>query len=217
MNKSANLRPEIEKRGIKIRHQGKRGTCSVHVMVFLMEYQLSGRLGEKVNHLSVEYANHAANLIINAQEDGQYFSSVAAGYDEYGIVPDTLWIYVKERQYDFDEACKVMNEELIACGREMLKHELRLNGRFVKQWGEAGLTDAQFSEIIELLDAGVPIGIGRDHSMALIGYERDEDQPGGGIFTFRNSHGTREDFDGYQMETFEHVKNTVLDAYVYTL
>lgn len=211
----SDLRGEIERRGIGIRAQGKRGTCSVHVMVFLMEYQYTGLLGREFAHLSVEYANHAANLAEDLRNDGQYFSSVAAGYEKYGIVKESVWPYNREWPYDYDQAVRIVDEEMQTLGRRMLTVPLKLQGRFVKEIGGPGLSDAQFEEILSLLDRGIPVGLGRDHSLSLVGYCRNASQPGGGTFYFKNSWGTNLHFNGYQTETFQHVKDTVFDAYVY--
>ena len=211
------LRGEIARRGIDVRTQGKRGTCSVQTMVFLMEYLYTGLLGKSFRHLSVEYANHAANLAENLKNDGQFFSSIAAGYQQYGIVKECVWPYNKDWTYDYGQACSLASEDMQCLGCRMLADGLRLSGRFIKPIGAAGLNDAEFDEILSLLDDGIPVGIGRDHSMAAVGYRRDTGQPGGGIVIFRNSHGTGTYFTGYQTESFEQVRNTVLDAYVFSL
>jgi hypothetical protein len=213
----SDLRGEIARRGIQVRNQGKRGTCSVQTMVFLMEYQYAGLLGNAWGHLSVEYANHFANVAENIREDGHYFSSIAAGYESFGIVKDLVWPYNKEWAYDYDQGCRLAGEDKVGLGRQMLVCGLRLRGRFIKELGGAGLSEPKFDECIAMLDAGIPVGIGRDHSMALVGYRRDAAMPGGGVMIFRNSYGADGDFTGYQVETFEHVKTTVFDAYIYTI
>lgn len=212
----SDLRGEIARRGIQIRCQGKRGTCSVQTMVFLMEYQYAGLLGNAWGHLSVEYANHFANVACNLREDGHYFSSIAKGYDAYGIVKDLVWPYNKDWAYNYDQGCLLAGEEMACLGRRMLTGGLYLKGWFIKELGDAGLTDKQFGECIALLDDGIPVAIGRDHSMALVGYRRDAAFPGGGYMIFRNSYGITNEFTGYLVETFEHVRNTVFDAYVYS-
>lgn len=213
----SDLRGEIARRGIQIRCQGKRGTCSVHAMVFLLEYQYSGLLGSAFRHLSVEYANHFANIVENTREDGHYFSSIAAGYEEYGIVKELVWPYNMDWVYDYEQGCRLAGEDMACLGKRLAARELHLNGRFIKELGGTGVSDSQLEQFIALLDEGIPVAIGRDHSMALVGYRRDATLPGGGFMIFRNSYGTTNDFTGYQVETFEHVKNTVFDAYVYTI
>jgi hypothetical protein len=211
----SDLRGEIARRGIGVRDQGQRPTCSVHTMVFLMEYQYTGLLGRDFSHLSVEYANHAANLAEDLRNDGQYFSSVAAGYEKSGIIKEMVWPYRKEWAYDYDQACGTASDDMICLGRRMLAGGHRLHGRFIKEHGAAGLSGSQFDEMLACLDDGIPVAVGRDHSMALVGYRRDPAQPGGGIMIFRNSHGTSTAFTGYQTETFDHVRQTVFDVYVY--
>lgn len=210
------LRGEIARRGIAVRDQGKRGTCSVQVMVFLLEYLYSGLLGGDYSHLSVEYSNHFGNVAFGERDDGHCFDRMEAAYNEYGIVSDNLWRYDKEWEYDYDRACTIATPEMIAEGRRLIDPNMKLRGRFVKPLdGTVGLTDELFAEMIALLDQGIPLGVGRDHSLTAVGYRLAPDLPGGGYMLFRNSYGTNLEFTGYQTETFELVKKTVNDVYVY--
>lgn len=210
------LRGEFARRGIAVRDQGRRGTCSVQVMVSLQEYLYAGLLGSGWAHLSVEYANHAANTASGDRDDGHCFVTIAQGYGEYGTVRESLWPYDRDRVYDYDEAQRSVTPDMTAAGRLLLGEKLRLKGRFIKELdGKPGLSDEQFDEFLSFLDRGLPAGVGRDHSMTAVGYRLDGTQPGGGIVLFRNSYGTNSDFTGYQTETFEQVRNTVNDIYVY--
>lgn len=213
----SDLRGEIARRGIAIRNQGTRGTCSVQVMVFLMEYLYAGLLGSNFSHLSVEYSNHTANVADGTQRDGHCFHSMEAGYNQYGIICESKWPYNREWVYTFEGGQMVANSCLLEDGKRMLAPELRLKGRFIKPLGDrVGLTEDEFSEMLAFLDAGIPVGVGRSHSLVAVGYHRDNALPGGGYIVFRNSYGTALDFTGYQTESFEHVINTVNDLYVYT-
>lgn len=212
------LRGEISRRGIFIRDQGKRGTCSVQVMVFLLEYLYAGILGSGYAHLSVEYSNHFSNVATGDRDDGHCFHCMEAAYNAFGIVREEQWPYDKDAIYDFDAAQRRASDDMIAAGKLLLEEGLRAQGHFVKPLdGRVGLNDAQFDEMISLLDAGVPVGVGRDHSLAAVGYRKDTDSPGGGYFLFRNSYGRSADFTGYQTESFAQVKRTVNDLYVYRL
>lgn len=211
------LRGEIARRGIDIRNQGTRGTCSVQVMVFMLEYLYTGLLGRGFCHLSVEFSNHFANVATGTREDGHCFYSMEDGYNQYGIIMESSWPYNKDWVYDYDQAQKLITEDMLNAGRRMIEGGLKLNGTFIKPLGEEpGLSQQQFDSMINILDKGIPVGVGRDHSLVAVGYERDDTQPGGGIILFRNSHGISPDFIGYQTETFEHVIKTVNDLYVYT-
>jgi len=214
-NKSS-LVGEFARRGIGVRHQGGRGTCSVQTMVALLEYAYSGLLGKDFAHLSVEYSNYFASVACGNADDGDFFSSMEKGYDEYGIITDAMWPYNPNFKYDLDECASIVTDAMTDYGRRFISDKVRLNGYFLKAIGGAGLSDEQFDEMIKHLDDGIPLGIGRSHSMTLVAYERGGAFPGGGTFTFRNSYGTTPHFSGYQVETFENVKNTVFDVYVYT-
>lgn len=210
------LRGEFARRGIALRDQGPRGTCSVQVMVCLQEYLYAGLLGREFAHLSVEYANHAANAASGDRDDGHCFVTIAQGYEAYGIVPESLWPYEKSRVYDFDEAQSAFTPDMTAEGRRLLAKGLRLRGRFIKGLdGRPGLSEEQFASLLAVLGSGLPAGVGRDHSLTAVGYKLDKTQPGGGFMLFRNSWGTGPDYTGYQTETFENVRNTVNDVYVY--
>lgn len=213
----ADLRGEIARRGIAIRNQGVRGTCSVQVMVFLLEYMYTGLLGQGMAHLSVEHANHYANVATGDREDGHCFHCMEAGYNAYGILPEAAWPYDAAWTYDYAAGQAHMTPERMDEAKRLIEPLLRLFGRFLKPLdGTVGLTDAQFAALLAMLDRGIPVGVGRDHSMAAVAYRRDADMPGGGYIIFRNSYGTSPEFTGYQAETFAHVVQTVNDMYVYT-
>jgi len=212
------LRGEIRRRGIAVRDQGPRPTCSVQVMVFLLEYLYSRLLGQDFAHLSVEFSNHFANVADSTRSDGHCFYSMEHGYDRYGIVRENLWPYQKDSPYDYEEARALVTDGMLAEAARLLEKGLRLKGRFIKPLGGApGLTKEQFNELLDMLTLGIPVGVGRDHSLAAVGYRRDLSAPGGGYILFRNSHGMTMDFLGYQEETFRQVMDTVNDLYVYTL
>ncbi len=214
-NKS-DLRGEIARRGISIRNQGPRGTCSVQTMVFLLEYMYTGLLGKEFNFLSVEYANHYANIANGRDCDGDFFSNIASGYEKYGIIKEKAWPYNKDAVYDVNVFEKAVPKNLIENGRKLFA-ECPLQGHFVKEWSESepGLNGTQFEEMLSYLDRGIPLGVGRGHSLPAIAYERDENQDGGGIMIFRNSYGSNDYFTGYQVETFDNVMKTVFDVYVF--
>ena len=215
-NPGMDLRGEINRREIDIRNQGKRDTCSVHTMNFLLEYGYSQKFGDKYRQLSVEYLNHVANKAAGKTDDGDYFSSIADGYNTYGIIRESEWKYDKDWTYDYDEAEKILTPQMLAAGKVMIGSGWKLNGSFVKPFErDSSLTDAEFKEILKLLDKGIPVGLGRNHSMAVVGYQYDATYDGGGYFIFRNSYGTGIGEKGYQKESFQKVKSLTNDVYVY--
>ena len=101
-SRSRDLRTEIARRGIGIRNQGGRGTCSVFAMTFLLEYAYTEMLGGGYADLSEEYLNHVANVAVGKTDDGDFFSSVAAGYENFGIIAEGGMVYNPNRVYDFN-------------------------------------------------------------------------------------------------------------------
>ena len=210
------LRGEIMRRGIKMRNQAQRPTCSVQVMAFLLEYIYAGMLGKAYSHLSVEYLNHFANIADGTDHDGHCFHSMESAYNEYGVVKEALWPYNKDWVYSLASGEKFVTEAMIAEGRILIADGLKVQGRFIKPLdGKPGLSDGQFREMLQALDTGIPLGVGRDHSMTAVGYQYDDAQPGGGYIIFRNSYGEAPLFTGHQCESFEKVIATVNDIYEY--
>jgi hypothetical protein len=211
--RARDFRPEIARRGIGIRNQGARGTCSVFAMTFLLEYAYTEMLGAGYADLSEEYLNHVANVAVGKTDDDHSFSSVAAGYQDFGIIAEGGMVYNPNRSYDFNAV--TITPQMYAEGTSLLQNGLRLEGHFLVPPGEPGATQEQFDTILSCLARGIPVAIGRVHSMTAVGYRYDPAWDGGGYLILRNSYGLMMDEKGYKRESFASVINTVNDAYVY--
>jgi hypothetical protein len=215
-NPGMDLRGEIARRNIEVRNQGNRDTCSVQTMIFLLEYGYTSKFGGKYSHLSVEYLNHAANKAVNRDDDGDFFSSIAKGYETYGIVKEDQWPYDRSWTYSYSEAEKLMTSQMQTAGKQMISSGWILMGNFVKPFErDSTLSNQEFSAILKLLDEGIPVGLGRAHSMVVVGYQYDTGYDGGGYFIFRDSYGTGVGESGYRKESFEKVRSKTNDVYVY--
>ncbi|MCL5280521.1 MAG: hypothetical protein M1376_11505 [Planctomycetes bacterium] len=170
-SRSRDLRSEIARRSIIIRNQGARGTGSVFAMTFLLEYAYTEMLGSGYADLSEEYLNHVTNVAVGKRDDGDFFSSVAVGYENFGIIAEGGMVYNPNRIYDFNAV--TITPQMYAEGTSLLQHGLRLEGHFVVPLGEPGATQEQFDAILSYLARGIPVAIGRAHSMAAIGYRYD--------------------------------------------
>lgn len=216
VSSKVDLRGEIARRGIAIDNQGSRGTCSVFAMTFLIEYQLTGLFGNYYNNLSQEYLNHMANKATGRTCDGDFFSCIADGYNKYGIIEDSLLPYNPNLQYNYAEFDKKITQSMLDRGQRFIYSKMKLNGKFVKpNDGTVGLSDTQFNNVLAYLNKGIPVAIGRGHSMVLVGYVKSTAYAGGGYFIFRNSWGESSGTNGYVTETFQKVKSETCDAYVY--
>lgn len=212
-DRSRDFRAEIARRGIGIRNQGGRGTCSIFAMTFLLEYAYTELLGSDYADLSEEFMNHVANVAAGKTDDGDIFGSVAAGYDNFGAIKESGMPYNPSKVYDFNAV--TITPALYAEGQSLLQNGLRLEGHFVVPLSEAGVTQEQFDTILSYLARGIPVAVGRAHSLAAVGYEYDPAWEGGGYLIFKNSYGPTSDENGYKRESFASVKSTVNDAYVY--
>ncbi|HOK76897.1 MAG TPA: C1 family peptidase [Verrucomicrobiota bacterium] len=207
--KSIDLRPDLDRFCLAPRQQGSRPTCSVFTVVGAIEFAVAKRQGQ-TPRLSVEFLNWAANKICGSNDDGAFFSDLWKGFEAYGVCAE------KEMPYS-----PALNPNLspplaaLADARTRLSLGLRLH--WIKEWDvTTGLTAGHHLAIKRTLADGWPVCAGlrwpkqerwvdgvlqmcspnavRDgHSVLLIGYRDDADQPGGGVFIFRNTAGTGQD------------------------
>ena len=207
--KSADLRPALQNWGLPPRVQGGRGTCSVFTMVGALEYALAAHEG-KGTRLSVEYLNWAKNIAFIRTQDGGKFADLWAGFLESGICPDADMPY--QPSYDWKHS---PSPEARADAKKLPRSDFRMH--WIKTWNAStGLTDEQFQEIKQTLRNGWPVcggfrwpsapnwkegvlqmappeGVFDGHSVLLIGYRDDQQQPGGGAVLLRNSNTDRDD------------------------
>lgn len=208
---AVDLRPTLEKWGLNARVQGERPTCSVFTLTGAMEFALA-RQQQRGERLSVEFLNWAANQVRGGQHDGGFFSDLWNGFAAHGICPEEQMPY----QPEFVPAASPSAE---AVAKAKAVRALRLKLHWIKKWNvRTGLTEDQFLAIKRTLNQGWPVCAGcrwpkqeewqrdvlqlcppkavRDgHSVLLVGYRDDAEQPGGGVLIFRNS--SRRGRDGY--------------------
>lgn len=208
---SVDLRPLFQKWGLSGRRQGPRGTCSVFAVTGALEFAIAGKQ-KQGTRLSVEFLNWAAHKAVHRTQDGGFFSELWKGYETYGICPETDQPY----QPHFDVA---LQPEPTALQHATGMRSLGLTLHWIKEWDvHTGLTESQMAEIKATLvkqwpvcggfrwpkkaswKAGVlqmcpPEEVFDGHSVLLVGYREDPQQPGGGVFLIRNSGG--DGSDGY--------------------
>ncbi len=197
------LRSQFEEYGFTRSVQGPRPTCSVFTVVGALEFAIAKRQGH-CERLSVEFLNWAANRACGDKEDGGFFSDLWKGYAAYGICTRRGMPY----QSKFDPAASP-SAEAMADAKARLGLGLRLH--WIKEWNvKTGLTDDQLLGIKRTLSQGWPVCGGlrwpkrekwvedvlqmcaadavRDgHSVLLVGCRDKADEPGGGVFIFRNT------------------------------
>jgi hypothetical protein len=183
----------------------------VFVVAGALEFALA-QLQGRATPLSVEFLNWAANETCDDSADGAFFSDLWKGFTAHGVCREEEMPY----RPGHDPASRPP-PGAVADARTRLGLGLRLN--WIKPWDvTTGLTDEHMASIRRTLADGWPVCAGfrwpknprweqgvlqmcgpdavfDGHSVLLVGYRADAAQPGGGVFTFRNSGG--EGRDGY--------------------
>lgn len=207
--KSVDLRPEFERFGLTPRQQGARPTCSAFTVAVAVEFAVAKRQGHG-SRLSVEFLNWAANKVSGDTNDGGFFSDLWNGFKAYGICAEDEMPYRPTLDTN-----NLPPQAAIADAKTRLSLGLRLH--WIKEWNvNTGLTDDHMTAIKRTLSEGWPVCAGlrwpkqerwtegilqmcaaeavRDgHSVLLVGYDDAAEQPGGGVFVFRNTAGTGRD------------------------
>ncbi len=200
---AVDLRPAFDKWGLARRFQGKRGTCSVFTVVGALEYAAAAKRGH-AERFSVEFLNWGANKVIGEYEDGGFFSDLWKAYATYGICAEETLPYRAE----FD---KTLNPPPEVLAEAKTRLPLGLRHHWIKEWDvKTGLTDEHMQAIKRTLSQGWPVcggfrwpkqakwvkdvlqmcpaeAVFDGHSVLLVGYCDDTNQPGGGVFLFRNT------------------------------
>lgn len=183
---SVDLRPNFVRWKLDLRKQGGRPTCSVFATVSAMEYALARRLDRGVP-LSVEFANWAANRVIDRDQDGHFFWEVIKGYEAHGICAEAEMPYAAEFRAD-----RQPSEAALASAAKLKHH--RLTFHWVRPYdGKTGIDDADLANIKAALAKGWPVAAGSYHSILFVGYQDDPSLPGGGRFLVRDSGGGNEE------------------------
>lgn len=150
---------------LKIRDQGnERGTCSVHALTFLMEFEYARQnLGLVTNDLSEEYLNYAANLATGNNNDGDFFFNINKGYQKYG---QAMQSQVPNKPY-FDPSYKVDQKFLEAGAKnwprlkpDVIKENASFTSNKTDDGQPFGLNPAQFNYVLARLDETRPVAVG---------------------------------------------------------
>jgi len=206
---AVDLRPMFQKWGLPLRSQGGRGTCSVFALTGALEYALASRQ-QTGTVMSVEFLNWASNQATSNSADGGFFSDLWAGYEHYGICPESDLPYSKIFNPNLHPDKAALQQAKETAGANLQLH-------WIKPWNvNTGLTEEQFLQIKRTLSRGWPVCGGfrwpkheawqneilqmvpasevfDGHSVLLVGFKEDASQPGGGVFLIRNSGGGAHD------------------------
>ena len=165
---TADLLPNIEKANLEIEDQGERGTCTLFASKFLIEYENARAQNfKKTYRYNPEYLLWTIrDCTPNYIRDGAQYDDAKRGFDHAGIIN---WgmdkVYGKaEADYDPTYVPKPSSKDL---GKTKIK-DVTLFSLF--DHGTA-LTDDEFCEMLEVINSGVPVGMG-------IAWGNDKTPPG---------------------------------------
>ncbi len=238
--KLVDLRPAMQMKGLPIRNQGVRGTCSVFALTFLLEWNYTAGGKAAAGNLSEEYLNATGDMVAGAHQDGGMFADLNNAYQQYGIVLEATLPY--QNTYD---PTLTLPAALLKSGKAWPRQK----AVFIRTWDNTtGATTAELEHAIAYLDKGLPVAAGMwwpkkgyfatqptlgvdvmfvpspsqkmsmltdGHSVALVGYARSPMFPGGGFFVFRNSWGTSFGDNGYGYVPFAYVTRFANDLLAY--
>ncbi len=202
---AVDLRPTLTQWGLPPRGQGPRGTCSVFTTCHAIEFALAKHTG-KGTRLSPEFLNWAASQVAGAPSDGAFFHNALAGFQRYGVCSEAELPY----QATYDSALKPSDSVRAAAESMRTNTAESLQIRWIVPWQPArfGVNDQQMEEILHVLARGYPVAAGSGHSRLLVGFRRDADSPGGGVFLTQDSGLGR-----YDEVTFDFVRHQVADVF----
>lgn len=198
------LRPRFEAYGLPPRGQGPRPTCSIFTTVGAFEFAFARATG-RGERLSAEYCNWAANAATGRSDDGDFFHCALAGWERFGICSEARQPY----------AAQFANvppgpDALVDAGRKLATVGARVAVRWIRPiGGPAGLSAAQFTDVLTTLAAGYPIAAGSAHSRLLVGYREEPAAPGGGVFLTLDSA-----LAAFAEVSADYVRTQVCDAFV---
>ncbi|MBV8172375.1 MAG: C1 family peptidase [Candidatus Eremiobacteraeota bacterium] len=155
---AVDLRPQIKQRGLVVRDQGDRLTCTVFAITFLIEYQAAGSTAEpKGLDLSEEYLNWAGNESNGRPyQDGGKFARFINAFETWGIATAQQMPY----RSSFDPGSPPMpTSAVIASAKSMFPS--RYPFAELKRWDNStGLSDSQLRAVLDELRSGEPVAIG---------------------------------------------------------
>jgi hypothetical protein len=152
------LRPIIMRRGLAVRDQGNRGTCTVFATTFLIEYQRAAMTSAhgSAAALSEEYLNWAGNKATGEDSDGGRFTKMITGYEAWGIAPNASMPY--QSTYD-PKRPATPSASTIVTAKAMFP--VRYPFTTLKVWDNTkGMTPAELQRVLATLRSGRPVATG---------------------------------------------------------
>ncbi len=226
--REVDLRPKFSEFHLEPRAQGGRGTCSLFAMAGVLEFEYAQNNPTKPERFSVEFLNWASHQTNHRKQDGSFFSDAIKGVKQFGICAEETLPYAS----NFDTGLLPPAEAM-----ETAKVHTSVTAHWIKEWDvKTGLTAAQLLAIRRSLAEGHPVAVGLrwpkketydqsfvlnkpapeevfdGHSIVFVGYQQNQDAPGGGYLLFRNSAGPEWGLKGYAQMSYAYALAYANDA-----
>lgn len=225
--REVNLIRDFQKFGILPRVQGDRDTCSLFAITALAEFESARNSQPPHPRLSEEFLTWAAKAATAHKQDQAMFYEAVQGLNRFGICA--------EAEMPYEKTSDPKRKPSAAALADAKERSARWQAHWIKRWDlKRPLDDKQMQAIEEALATGHPVACGfrwpktlrgheilevptpdkvfDSHSIVLVGYEKDDKHPGGGVFRFRNSDGPGWGDKGYGLMSFAYARAYANDA-----
>jgi hypothetical protein len=226
--KQVDLKPEFDRFGLTAREQGGRGTCSLFAVAALADLEYAKSAGKAQRPFSEEYLVWATQKATGQTGDAAPLFKAVHALNLLGICTENFMPYSVKREDPVPgPSVEAKGDAKNHAGRWKVHWIRRLDSK-------TRLTDGQMLAIKRILAAGHPVAsslrwpkklkgsslldvpaadeVSYGHSVALVGYTDDDQQPGGGVFRLRNSWSPRWGSDGYGLVSYAYVRAYLHDA-----
>jgi hypothetical protein len=223
------LTPKFKELGLSVRNQFSRPSCGTFAITALAEFESArGRSGPDPA-LSEEFVWWACDQAAGRKRDHSVlFQRVVNGLNTFGICTEELMPYAKTK----DSPSRPSPAAL----KDAAERAERWRVVWIRHWAvkrRAG--PEELHALKQALAGGHPVACGLrwpknskgddsllavpaadkvedGHSIAVVGYEDDPKQPGGGTFRIRNSWGPKWGRGGYGILSYAYVREYLNDA-----
>jgi hypothetical protein len=226
------MRPTIKNLGLAVRQQTDLAPCAVHAITFLLEYQYMRRIFSDLSEAYLQYMTFQVEQ--PPMKGGENFRALNIGYQKWGLVPQGC--VSNETQTVLPSAFGSEGAKGWRLGQTIFKNWDSSTGATQDQLNTAvsyldrdtpvGMgvlwpKNYQTTPMDGVDAMVVPQAANKwdvvfdGHAVALVGYGKGSDFPGGGYFIFRNSWGTAFGDQGYGYMPFDYALKYANDLCVY--
>lgn len=228
------MRPVIKNLGLAVRQQTDLAPCAVHAITFLLEYVSIRRIFSDLSEAYLQYMTFQVEK--PPMKGGENFKALNVGYQKWGILPQRLasnevqsttilpsqWdpegergcrltqVRIKEWDSSSGATPEQLNKALACLDADL---PVAVGVLWPKKYQTKALDGIDAMVVPSAADKWDVVFDG--HAVALVGYGKGQNFPGGGYFIFRNSWGTTFGDQGYGYMPFDYVQKYANDLCIF--